>query len=121
MRLFLALLLLGLAAPTWADCPPKVVVPFNFEKITVSSTALGFTTATAFPDSGPADLVVCRVETDSIRYRVDGVSPVAATGMLKASGEEFTVCGVTTAKRFRMIRVTTDATVSCTYYRSGDN
>lgn len=95
--------------------------PFAFETITVSSTALGFTTATAFPTGlPPADAAFVSVETDSIRYRVDGLNPTDTVGHLVASGGSFWVYGTLNCRKLRMIRVTNDATIRVTYYRRGD-
>ena len=95
--------------------------PFAFETITVSSTALGFTATTAFPaGQQPGAMAVCRIEVDGIRYRADGLNPTATVGMLESVGGTFTACGEASMRRFRMIRVTADSTVSCSYYREGD-
>lgn len=97
------------------------LAPFAFEEIDVSSTAKGFTTATAFPDGlKGADLAVAFVEDDAVRYRADGIAPTATVGILVAVNTSFTVCGEASIRRFRMIRQTTDADVSVMYYRDGD-
>lgn len=96
--------------------------PFAYETITVSSTALGFTTATAFPDGlQPADAAFVSVETDAIRFRVDGIVPTAAIGHKIASDGSFWVYGTLNCRKLRMIRVTNDATIRVTYYRRGDS
>ena len=93
----------------------------GYESITVSSTALGFTSGTAFPGGKqPADMAVVTIETDAIRYRVDGVAPTASEGHKAAADSSFTVYGTQNLRAFQMIRVTTDATVKVTYYRRGD-
>jgi hypothetical protein len=103
----------------------STLAPMGDEVITVSSTALPFT-ATAYAPAGqnPAVLAVCTVETDSIRYRVSGLNPTASVGTIAiataTAPASFTVCGTMNIQRFRMIRVTTDASVTCQYYRRGD-
>jgi hypothetical protein len=95
--------------------------PFAFEEIDVSSTAKGFTSTVAGPSGQrPADLAICYVEDDAIRTRADGLAPSATVGQVQAAASYFTVCGEAAIKRVRMIRVTTDADVSCEYYRMGD-
>jgi hypothetical protein len=108
------------AAPGGCTDAPSLF-PFAFEEIDVSSTALGFTATVAWPTGQrPADLAVCFVEDDAVRARLDGLNPTASVGQTQAVSTYFTVCGEAAIKRFRMIRVTTDADVSCMYYRVGD-
>lgn len=127
-------LALALAAGLFAlGTPPQVkagpggcgrsdtLTPYAFEEIDVSSTAKTLTQATVFPDGLTGGvLAVCFVEDDAIRYRADGLAPTASVGILTAVNTSFTVCGANSLKKFRMIRVTTDADVSCMYYREGD-
>ena len=96
------------------------LTPFAFEEISVSSTAVGFTSGTAFPlgEKG-ADMAVVTIEDDAIRYRDDGLAPTATVGHPAAVSTSLTVCGPESLKRFRMIRQTTDADVNVTYYREG--
>lgn len=99
----------------------KQRIPVGFETITVSSAALGFTSATAFPDGLPAaDMAILTVETDAIRYRADGVAPTASVGHQAAANSAVTVYGTSCLRKFRMIRVTNDATVFVSYYKQGD-
>lgn len=103
-----------LAAPAaWADCQGQSSTPQTFasEKITVSSTGLGFT-ASIFSGAVRA---YCSVETDSIRFLVQ-VVPTATTGVLVPAGSYLEVCG-TDISRTLMIRVTADATINCIYQR----
>lgn len=83
--------------------------PMGFQKLTVSSTAVALTV--------PADSTWCivKVETDAVRWRDDGTNPVAATGMPQAVGDTFVYSGTLSAIKF--IRVTTDATLSVSYYK----
>lgn len=100
-------------------------VAFASEKITVSSTAVGFTAATINP-STPTNRTVnqryashayCTVEGDAIRWLSTGSNPLAATGIYVAAGGNFNVYGIENITNFKMIRVTTDATVNCQYSR----
>jgi hypothetical protein len=95
-------------------------VPVGHESITVSSTALGFTLATAFPDGLPgADMAVVTVETDAIRHWSDGTAPTATVGHKQAADSSYVVYGQACLRQHLMIRVTNDATVRVSYYRRG--
>ena len=90
------------------------------ESITVSSTAVGFTSTTRTPTTGDfknmtARIAHCMVETDNIRYRVDGTNPTSTTGHLKYASSEFYIMGTTAIKKFRAIRTSTDATLKVNY------
>jgi hypothetical protein len=132
LRLFLALALCGFAvssAPVGAapgGCTNDgTLAPFADEVLTISSTAKALT-ATVYAPAGvqPADMAVCTVETDSVRYRVAGV-PTAAIGQLviatATAPASLTVCGNLSLRKVLFIRVTTDASLSCSYYRRGDS
>lgn len=121
----LALALLVLLALTGApvesqDCAGGgnyTAITFASEKITVSSTSIGFTVATFAPDGTPAATeAFCSNETDSIRFLTTGAPPTATTGVLVASGSYFRVC-LEDIRRFRAIRVTADATLNCLFMR----
>lgn len=120
MLLFLGSLAVE-AAP--GDCTTAgVLTGFAYEEIAVSSTALGFTTATAYPAGAVgAMLAVVSVEDDAVRYRDDGLNPTATVGQLAKVNTGFLVCGENNIRRLRMIRQTTDADVHVSYYRLGDN
>lgn len=110
----------ALAAPGNCTNAPSLVA-FAFEEISVSSTAIGFTAATAFPDGRKgADMAVVTIEDDAIRYRDDGLAPTATVGHPAAVNTSLTVCGAASLKRFLAIRQTTDADINVTYYRMGD-
>lgn len=121
MRWF-ALVFLLIAPTGWGD---SCVIGQNFtpvaydsEKITVSSTAIGFTLTKIRPAGGaPAVMAYCSNETDSIRFLTTGNAPAATTGVLVATGSYIQVCAQDIA-RFLAIRVTNDATLNCQYLRS---
>lgn len=95
--------------------------PIGFEQMTVSSVALPLTATTYNRDGIVADLAVITVETDAVRYRVDGAAPTASVGHQIAANGNVTVYGINNIRRIQLIRVTTDATVFVTYYRRGDS
>jgi hypothetical protein len=91
---------------------------FAHEAITVSNTAIGFTTATSVSGDFPASAAIVSVETDAIRYRIDGGNPVAAgAGHPVASGTTILITGQKNVQNFKAIRETTDATIRVTYLR----
>ena len=98
-------------------CGLGTLIPMGFETITVSNTAIGFTTATIVTSTTSASYAYGYVATDAVRYRDDGVNPTAAVGIPVAVSTYFEVCGAAAVRAFRMIRQTTDASVSVAYYR----
>lgn len=114
MRSFVFVLLISvLALSSWADCTSPNAPPQTFasEKITVSSTALGFTAATV---SG-ALRAYCSVEDDSVRFNIQAL-PTSTAGVLVAAGSYIEVCAAD-IPRFLVIRVTADAELNCLYQR----
>ena len=55
--------------------------------------------------------VLLGIETDQIRMELDG-SDAGSADMLWEAGDKLTVPGIDAIKKLRMIRVTTDATVT---------
>ncbi len=91
---------------------------YDYEAITVSSASIGFTASKLDPASSkPTSKVFCTVETDQVRFRYDGGTPTDAIGHLANSGDRFTITGYESIVKFRAIRVTTDASLKCTFER----
>lgn len=85
----------------------------DFEKITVSSTAVGLTTAKATGKVG----FFLTVEAADIRYRLDGTDPDTDTGHLLLDGGSLQVIEQGAPLLLSMIRDgATDATVQVTYF-----
>jgi len=98
------------------------LAPYQFETITVSSTAIGFTTAKIQPSGQtPGVMAVITLATNDVRWRVDGVDPTAGVGHAFAATTSLTVCGLQSLQQFRMIRQSADATASVSYFRQGNN
>ena len=109
------------AGPEGCTNSPSLT-PFAFETITVSTTALGFT-ATSYAPAGvkAADYAVLSIATAALRYRADGLAPSATVGHVLPIDGAATVCGTSTIRKILLIRKdATDAVVSVTYYREGD-
>jgi len=91
---------------------------FAFEQITVNG-AVGFTSATFNPSNtgGPAQRAVVTVETDQVRYTIDGTTPTSTVGHLLAVGDVLVLEGRKNLSNAKFIKVTNNATISCTYER----
>jgi hypothetical protein len=82
-------------------------VGFAHEVLSPTGTAVGFTAATYAPaDNVTAQLAVCTVETQAIRYWTDGQDPTASEGIMVAAGGSFVIGGRGDIKGFRAIAVT---------------
>jgi hypothetical protein len=91
---------------------------FAYEAITVADTAIGFTVGTYAPTAGlPAKMVMITVESQPLRYRLDGTAPTASEGHALAANDVRYVVGANNIRKFRMIRSTgSSATVRVTYF-----
>jgi hypothetical protein len=96
--------------------------PGFYEALTVSNTAAGFSEAYKHPNTGQfktmqAKEIFATVETDSIRYTIDGsTTPTDSVGHLVTAGQSISIKNVVAIQNFKMIRVTTDASVKITYF-----
>jgi hypothetical protein len=97
-----------------------IVKAYDAEAITVSSTAIGFTASKVVHASNgsihPREAIF-RVETDEIRFRLDGTDPDASTGHLASAGETIKITGEADIVAFRAIRVTNDASIFAHYFK----
>ena len=63
-------------------------VPFAGEALSVTGTAIGVTTATAFPGVGlGAKKAVGDVQVAAVRFRLDGTAPTATVGHIAEVGD----------------------------------
>lgn len=92
---------------------------FGYEAVTVSNTAIGFTAGTITPTTGrPCSRAIFTVETDQIRFTYDGsTTPTNTVGHLVEAGDRVVIEGIKNVSNFRAIRVTSDASIKCTYER----
>lgn len=91
------------------------------ESITVSNTAIGFTDSIINPaDPDSPFRAVFVVEDANIRFRVDGGDPTASIGLLAKIGAVITITGEHDVENFKVIRVTTDATIQPQYFNKKD-
>lgn len=89
-------------APQATDGQTSLV---TFETVTVADSAIGFSATTIRPASGTV-MTVCtgKLETATIRYRVDGTAPTATVGALVDIGDIVTIRGLAYLTEFRGIR-----------------
>ncbi len=82
----------------------------GFEEIAVEGTAVGF--------DAPAGTVraVCGVETQPIRYRVDGEDPTTSVGFLVKADETFEIVGPEAIKNFKAIQDGSAGQLNVLYY-----
>lgn len=86
----------------------------GFESITVSTTAIGCTTATA---AGAIQALVT-VEDQAIRYRVDGTNPTSSVGHEALDYDVITLQSPDEIAKFKAIRRdSSDAILRVTYFR----
>lgn len=83
----------------------------DFEKVAVSSTAVGLTEASY----GEANHALVTVETNSIRFRTDGEDPDTTTGHLVTAGNSITLESRREVVNFSAIRESADATIQVSY------
>lgn len=95
------------------------LTPMDFETITVSTVAIGFTASKISTATAKASYAFFTLETADIRYRVDGVDPTAAVGHAATSTVPgYFVCGITAVSQFRAIRSGgSDSTMRVTYFK----
>lgn len=104
----------------------RYTAPFGHEKLTVSTTAVGFTAAelkvaTAGLSTDVAVEALVSTEDAPIRFTLDGTTPVDAsdTGHILATGDSMILSGTDALTKFRAVRNGgSDAVVNVTYFRT---
>lgn len=94
---------------------PTFYSPTGFQKLVVSSTAIGFT----IPTTVQCRAVIFSVETDQIRFKVDGNAATSTDGILLEAGDVVELTNVTMIDNFLAIRITNDATLQIHYFGGG--
>lgn len=117
--------LLGAAALRASSVP---VLPGEdvaaFQGITVGTTTAVALTSTNYvlrggfgASHGGTQSIFCTVDTDSIRFEVDGSSPTATAGHHVASGDSFQIDGYAASRNLIMIGDgTVAAKAQCTFF-----
>ena len=97
------------------------LISVSEEKITVSTVAIGFTSAKILPTSGDYINVPCRevfvtCEDADIRFWLSGTSPTASLGHLLRAGESLTIKHQSDISNFLAIKDdAVDANIFATY------
>jgi len=79
-----------------------------YESITVANASIGFTKRTMKPITGAfkdmfAKVVFCTLETNNIRFRIDGTAPTTSEGHLLSVGQLLTLKNAADIENFRAI------------------
>ena len=101
--------------------------PYDYESITVSSSAVGLTAAKYKPvpsnrEGEPgaersAARAVITVETNELRYRYDGTDPTTSEGHILGVNDVLTLVGDDAISQFRAIATGSDGVIKVTYER----
>lgn len=118
-RVTLLLALLSLPLVAQAQCPGVTtqLTPFASEHLTVGATVKTFTASVYKPPGITPSMAVVSVEQGTILYQVVG-TPTPTVGHPVMPPATFTICGIDSIAAFKAIRVSTDALLTVTYYRS---
>lgn len=116
MVLFLALCGLG-SSRAFAQSCPGVYDPSDYEALAISSTAVPLTSAKIPASAAGLGMALVTVESNTVNFSVTG-TPTASVGHQVAAGGSFVLCGLPTLQAFKAIRVSADATLKVTYFRS---
>lgn len=94
---------------------PSYYSPTGFQKLTVSSSAVGFT----LPTTVQTRAVIFTVETNQIRMKVDGNDPNATDGILLYVGDEVELTNVQMINNCKLIATGSDGLVQIHYFGGG--
>lgn len=118
LKIFLVIVMLLMASLSLAAEQVNVVgyTPFAYEKITVTTLAVSRLNATYRATAGA---VFITVESNDIRYRIEGGNPDANDGHLvdSASFQNIWFNDPMSIREFRAIAVGGNSTLIVTYYR----
>jgi hypothetical protein len=101
--------------------PRVMYAASGYETITVNSTVTGFTASKIAPSGGNQIIgALVSVETQPIRYTLDGTDPAGGgTGHKLLSGDFLEVWGSQVLADFQVVRDnTTNATLRVTYFKA---
>ena len=92
----------------------------SYEAITIAGEAIGFTYSLILPTSGDYKNIGCRevfctLETNDVRWTIDGTTPTSIIGHLMKVGENLTLEHPDDIANFRAIKVTDNGSLKCTY------
>ena len=92
-------------------------VPYDFETITVTDTAVGLTAAKVNSNPKPKKIFITS-ETAQIRYRTDGTDPSSTVGHVMVPTQSLVLEGYSQINNFKAIRTgATSGVLQVTYLR----
>ncbi len=94
---------------------PHHYPPLGFQKLTVSSSAVGLTVPTT-PVGAIVRSAHFTVETNNIRMRYDGTDPDTSTGELLYVGDVVELNNITMLSDVRLIAVASDGLIQIHYH-----
>lgn len=98
------------AVPVYlAQAPVATYVPLGYQQITDLSAEVGLTV----PEG--ANFAIIEAEAQNVRWRDDGVPPIAGVGMLLLAGTQMPYSGPLSAIEF--IQTTSGAKLNVSYYK----
>lgn len=95
---------------------PSYYSPTGFQKLTVSSSAVGFTLPANVPQ---VRAVIFTVENNPIRMKVDGGDPTTTDGILLYIGDEVELTNVTMINNCKLIAQSSDGLVQIQFFGGG--
>lgn len=96
---------------------PHELNPKGYEQITLTGAAEGLASVPSNFFEANDYAIEIDIETDDVRYRVDGTNPTASVGM-RLTKDEHRVFGNINLTNIKFIKVTNDAKVNVHYYSS---
>lgn len=90
------------------------LTPFNYEKLSVLTTAVS-----SLSSSISSNALGCfiTIETNNIRYRIDGGDPSSTEGHLVIAEQNIWFANSAAVRNFKAIAIGGDATLVVTFYR----
>jgi hypothetical protein len=95
---------------------PTYYSPLGFQKLTVSSSSVGFTFPTTVV---PIRAVIFTVENNDIRMKVDGGTASATDGLLLKVGDIVELLNVEAIKNCSLMAVAADGLIQIEYFGGG--
>lgn|SRR3990167_322122 len=93
------------------------LIPYDFETITVNGTAIGLTASKLTADPPPKKVVIT-IESNQLRYRMDGTDPTSSVGHILSPADVLILEGYSQLNNAKFIRKgILNATLSVTYLR----
>lgn len=111
--------LAGMAAVSRADTFTRNAYAYEQLATTsgVQTLTTTYTSGVGYSGSAQQPDVFLTLETNSIRWRIDGGNPSSTVGHLMAAGDKIVIAGIDNIRNFRFTYVTAAGTLNATYER----